>query len=62
MDWAIERYRVKIPTLGWVRLKEFGYIPVHGNVKSGTMSMKAGRFFVSILCEVEENKKEKKEI
>ena len=22
-DWTIERHRVKIPTLGWVRLKEY---------------------------------------
>ena len=40
-DWTIERHRVKIPTLGWVRLKEFGYIPTNSIVKSGTVSQKA---------------------
>jgi putative transposase len=28
-DWAIERHRIKIPTLDFMRLKEFGYIPVN---------------------------------
>ena len=54
-DWALERHRVKIPTLGWVRLKEFGYIPINSVVKSGTVSQKADRYYISIL--VEENDK-----
>ncbi len=31
-DWILERHRVRIPTLGLVRLKEFGYIPVNSMV------------------------------
>lgn len=50
-DWTIERHRVKVPTLGWVRLKEFGYIPVNAVIKSGTVSQKADRYYVSILVE-----------
>lgn len=50
-DWTIERHRVKIPTLGWIRLKEFGYIPTNSIVKSGTVSQKANRYYVSILVE-----------
>ena len=50
-DWTIERHRVKVPTLGWMRLKEFGYIPVDAIVKSGTVSQKADRYYVSILVE-----------
>ena len=50
-DWTLERHRVKIPTLGWVRLKEFGYIPKNSIVKSGTVSQKADRYYVSILVE-----------
>ena len=50
-DWTLERHRVKIPTLGWVRLKEFGYIPTNSIVKSGTVSQKANRYYVSILVE-----------
>lgn len=52
-DWTIERHRVKIPTLGWIRLKEYGYIPTNSIVKSGTVSQKADRYYVSIL--VDEN-------
>ena len=50
-DWTIERHRVKIPTLGWVRFKEFGYIPINSIVKSCTVSQKANRYYVSILVE-----------
>lgn len=50
-DWTIERHRVKIPTLGWIRLKEFGYIPTNSVVKSGTISQKSDRYYVSILVE-----------
>ncbi len=50
-DWILERHRAKIPTLGWVRLKEFGYIPINSVVKSGTVSQKADRYYVSILVE-----------
>lgn len=54
---ACERHRIKIPTLGWVRLKEKGYIPTNPNthiIKSGTISCKAGRYYVSVLVEQEE--------
>lgn len=50
-----ERHRIKIPTLGWVKLKEKGYIPTTKNgcvIKSGTISQKAGRYYVSVLVEV----------
>ena len=54
-DWTIERHRVKVPTLGFVRLKEFGYIPVNSTVKSGTISSKAGKYYVSVLVDDEKN-------
>lgn len=50
-DWEIERHRVKIPTLKWVRLKEFGYIPSNANVKSGTITRQGDKYFVSVLVE-----------
>ncbi|QAT41037.1 RNA-guided endonuclease TnpB family protein [Clostridium sp. JN-9] len=50
-DWTIERHRIKIPTLGWVRLKEYGYIPANGIIISGTVSQKADRYYVSVLVE-----------
>lgn len=54
-DWTIERHRVKIPTLGFVRLKEFGYIPINSKVKSGTVNKIADKYFVSILVEEDVN-------
>lgn len=49
-----ERHKIKIPTLGWVRLKEKGYIPTNPNtyiIKSGIISYKAGRYYVSVLVD-----------
>ena len=57
---ACERHRIKIPTLNWVRLKEKGYIPTNSEtyiIKSGTVSMKAGRYYVSVLVEEPETEK-----
>ncbi|MBJ8068234.1 MULTISPECIES: RNA-guided endonuclease InsQ/TnpB family protein [Bacillus cereus group] len=56
-DWTVERHRVKVPTIGWMRLKEYGYIPKNAIVKSGTIGKRAGRYFVSVLCELEETEK-----
>lgn len=43
-----KRHKIKIPTLGWIQLKEFGYLPIHEDITSGTISMKAGRFYISV--------------
>ena len=54
-DCKCERHRLNIPTLGWVRLKEKGYIPTTKGgwkIKSGTVSVKAGRYYVSVLVEI----------
>ena len=54
-DLTCERHRIKIPTLGWVRIKEKGYIPTTKDgrkIKSGTVSIKAGRYYVSVLVEI----------
>lgn len=52
-DWTIERHRLKIPTLGFVQLKEKGYIPTNAKVMSGTVSIQAGRYYVSVLVDEE---------
>lgn len=54
-DCALERHRVNIPTFGFVRLKEFGYIPIDSEVTSMTISKDAGHYYVSIRCKVNEN-------
>ena len=58
-DCACERHRLNIPTLGWVKLKEKGYIPTTKDgwsIKSGTVSVKAGRYYVSVLVEMSDVK------
>ena len=51
-DWKVERHRLMIPTLKDVRLKEYDYIPVGAEVISGTVSKKAGRYYVSVIVDV----------
>ena len=60
-DCVCERHRIKVPTLGWVRLKEKGYIPTSKDdyvVKSGTISHKAGRYYISCLVDIEDPPKQ----
>lgn len=57
-----ERHRIKIPAIGWIKLKENGYIPTNHNthiIKNGTISYKAGRYYVSVLVEEMEPMREK---
>ena len=49
-----ERHRIKIPTLGWIKLKEFGYIPINEIISSGTVSIQAGRYYVSVLVKIDD--------
>lgn len=54
-DCLSERHRIKVPTLGWVRLKEKGYIPTSKGgfiIRSGTISCKAGRYYISVLVDI----------
>lgn len=46
----VERHRIFLPTLKWVRLKEYGYIPKE-NIKSATVSRVGNRYFVSVLVD-----------
>lgn len=58
-DCMCERHRINIPTLGWVKIKEKGYIPVSRDgytIKSGTVSREAGRYYVSVLIDILDNK------
>ena len=58
-DCRCERHRIDIPSLGWVRIKEKGYIPTTKDgyvVKSGLVSIKAGRFYVSALVELPDSR------
>jgi len=49
-----ERHRIKVPTLGWVRLKEYGYLPKK-NIISGHIKHVAGRYYISVIVDGEES-------
>ena len=58
-DCLCERHRIKIPSLGWIRIKEKGYIPTTKDgyvIKSGHVSIKADRYYVSVLIEIPDYK------
>ena len=58
-DCRCERHRINIPSLGWVRIKEKGYIPTTKDgyvIKSGHVSIKADRYYVSVLVEIVDKK------
>ena len=57
-DCRCERHRINIPSLGWVRIKEKGYIPTTKDgyaIKSGHVSIKTGRYYISALVEISNN-------
>lgn len=48
-----ERHRIKIPTLGWCKIKEKGFIPTNKIIRSGTITKTAGRYYISVLVDEE---------
>lgn len=50
-DCIVQRHRIKIPSLGFVRLKEKGYIPVDKVVKSGYITKQANKYFISVIID-----------
>ena len=56
-DFEFYRHKIKIPTLKFVRVKEYGYIPKNAIIKSGTITKIAARYFLSLIIEVEDTVK-----
>ena len=56
-DFEFYRHKIKIPTLKFVRVKEYGYIPKNTIIKSGTITKIADRYFLSLIMEVEDTVK-----
>lgn len=52
-DFIVKRHKLKVPTLGFVRLKEYGYLPINSIVKSGTITKQCDRYYISVLVEEE---------
>lgn len=53
-DFRVGLDHVRLPRLGAMRLKESGYIPAGAKALSATVTEHAGRWFVSVLVEVEQ--------
>ena len=51
------RHNIKLPLLGWVRFKEFGYLLKNRTIISGRITKRANRYFVSLVVEEEEKTK-----
>ncbi len=52
----VEKRRVRLPRLGWIKLKERGYLPAESDglhILCATVSERAGRWFVSLQVEEE---------
>lgn len=49
---VVEATRIKLPRLGWIRLKENNYLPEVA-VSSATVSERAGHWFVSVLADTD---------
>ena len=53
-DFEFCRHKIKIPTLKFVRVKEYGYIPKNAIIKSGTITKIADKYFLSLIIEVKD--------
>ena len=47
-DWKVRSNGIFLPHIGWVKLKEHGYLPIDTHVLGATISERAGRWFVSL--------------
>lgn len=61
-DWKIWRHKLMIPTLKQVKLKEYGYLPVGLMAINGTVSYVTGRFYVSVVVDIDEKSKHNKDL
>lgn len=55
-DCLCERHRIKVPTLGWIKIKEKGYVPTSKNgyiVRSGIILQKGNKYYISCLVDME---------
>lgn len=57
---TIKDNKIKLPRIGWLRLKERGYLPLNVKINSVTVKEKANRWFVSVQTEEQVNVPENK--
>lgn len=49
----VEETRIRLPIIGWIKLKEHGYIPVNKKIVNANISEKCGRWYISVIIEEE---------
>ena len=60
--WLVQRHKINVPTLGFIKLKEYGYLPTNTSILKGIISREAGRYYVGITVKGEwQNNKIKKQ-
>jgi len=53
----VEQRRLRLPRIGWIRLKERGYLPAEGpdcHLQGVTVSESAGRWYVAVQAQIEQ--------
>ena len=45
------RHNIKLPLLGWIKFKEFGYLPKNKDIISGQITKRADRYFISLIVD-----------
>ena len=53
---------IRLPRLGWLRLKERGYLPTNVRIVSATVSERAGRWFVAVRTKEEPHRERGEEV
>ena len=48
-----QRNKIKIPCMGWITLKEYGYLPVKSVIRSGVIKKRVNKYFISIITDDE---------
>lgn len=48
-SFVVRRNAIRVPKIGWLSFKEYGYIPVGADVSQVTISEVAGRTYISVL-------------
>ena len=46
--FSVESRRIKLPRIGWLRLRESGYVPTDAKIDCVTVKERAGRWFISV--------------
>ena len=50
-NMEVERHKIKLPKLKWVKLKRKGYIPTNLKVVSATLTKEVDRYYISVMFE-----------